>query len=264
MNQEVRDGKMDKKKKLNKLNEQIQTCQQCKLAATRKHALPGEGSKNARLFLIAQAPGEVEDAKGRMFIGPSGEVLDSLLKKAKINREQIYMTNLIKCHLPKNRKPKSEEIQACHPYLDQEIDIIDPEFLIPLGHYATRYLLKKYHQKIPSKHEFYKSYGTLLYVKSQKIYPVQHPAAQLHDESIQQILENNYQKLSVFTQQCKWYQVCPMKYYYEQNLIDKKWVALYCRGDWRSCVRFKMEEQNKPHKDYMLPDGSFKKELKDK
>mgnify|MGYP006288021079 CR=1 FL=1 len=255
---------MDKKQQLNQLKKQIQTCQRCRLADTRNHALPGEGNPNARLFLIAQAPGEVEDEKGTMFLGPSGKVLDNLLTIADVSRDQIYMTNLIKCHLPKNRKPKAEEIETCCRYLDREINIIKPAFLIPLGHYATRYLLQKYDQKIPSKHEFYKLYGSLLYLKEQKIYPVQHPAAPLHDESLKPILEKNYQKLSVFSQPCKWASVCPMKYYYEQGLLDKKWRELYCYGDWKSCNRYQKEEKNEYHEDWMLPDGSFDETLKNK
>ena len=253
---------MGKKKQINQLNQQIQTCKRCRLADTRKHALPGEGSPNARLFLIAQAPGEVEDENGNMFLGPSGKVLDNLLNAVGILREEIYMTNLIKCHLPKNRKPKGEEIQACHNYLDEEIRIIKPAFLIPMGHYATRYLLQKYDQKIPSKHEFYKLYGSLLYIKKQKIYPVQHPAAPLHDESLQPILEKNYDKLSVFSHPCKWAPSCPMKHYHEQGLLDERWRELYCYGDWQSCIRYQKEKQNKYHEDWMLPDGTLDNQLK--
>ncbi len=253
---------MGKKQQLNQLNQQIQTCQRCRLADTRKHALPGEGSPNARLFLIAQAPGEVEDENGNMFLGPSGKVLDNLLNAAGILREEIYMTNLIKCHLPKNRKPKGEEIQACHNYLDEEIRIIKPAFLIPMGHYATRYLLQKYDQKIPSKHEFYRLYGILLYIQKQKIYPVQHPAASLHDQSLKPILEKNYDKLSVFSHPCKWASSCPMKFYYEQGLLDERWRELYCYGDWESCIRYQKEERNEYHEDWMLPDGTLDNQLK--
>jgi uracil-DNA glycosylase len=253
---------MDKKQKLSQLNSQIRSCQQCSLAKTRKHTLSGEGNLDARLFLIAQAPGKVEDERGRMFIGPSGKVLNRLLDDTAVSRNEIYMTNLIKCHLPKNRKPKLEEIQACSHYLDQEINSINPEFLIPLGHYATRYILQKYSQKIPSKHDFFKLYGKLIYVHQQKIYPVQHPAALLHDGALQPVLEKNYHKLSIFLQPCIWASVCPIKYYERQGVIDKKWRALYCYGDWERCVRFQMEKQDKYHEDWMLPDGTFDEQLK--
>ena len=254
---------MTKKEAMMQLNQELTTCQQCDLAHSRNHVLPGEGSLNARLFLIAQAPGEIEDKKGDMFLGPSGKVLNHLLKHADIKRDDIYMTNLIKCHLPHNRKPKHDEIQACHSYLDQEIDIIQPDFLIPLGHYATRYILQKYEEQIPSKHDFYKLYGALLYLKKQKIYPVQHPAAALHDESILPVLEKNYQKLKVFSHSCIWFPVCPMRSYYEQGRLDDYWIECYCKGDWKSCVRYQMEEQHSYHEDWMLPNGELAEILKE-
>jgi len=254
---------MNKEKILDNLSNEIQSCEMCDLAKSRHHALPGEGNNDARLMLIAQAPGEVENDQGHMFLGPSGKVLDRLLDQAGILRTQLYMTNLIKCHLPKNRKPKHDEIQACHTYLDQEIYVINPEFLIPLGHYATRYLLQKYHQSIPSKHKFYQLYGSILYIQNQKIYPIQHPAALLHDENIKDALEKNYQKLSVFTHHCKWFSVCPMKYYYNKGVLDRKWIELYCKGDWSSCVRFQKEEQNEFHEDWMLPNGKIDERLRE-
>ena len=116
------------------LNEQIRRCNKCRLVETRTNALCGEGNLHAQIMLIAQAPGKNEDREGRMFIGPSGKVLDELLKTIRIDRKEIYMTNLIKCMLPKNRKPKFDEIGACSRYLDREIELIDPDILAPLGY----------------------------------------------------------------------------------------------------------------------------------
>ncbi len=253
---------MDKKKELERLAAQIRSCRRCRLFETRIHALPGEGNRDARLFLIAQAPGEVEDNKGSMFLGPSGKILDQLFEKSGIKRNQIYMTNLIKCMLPKCRKPKRVEIDRCSPYLDQEIDLIQPEILVPLGHYATRYVFTKYGLDIPSKHEFYEVYATLFFSNNQKIFPLQHPAAVLHKPSMKTVLENNYQKLSVLSHPCKWYPVCPMKRYCEQGRLPKKWVELYCNGDWSRCIRFQMEQRGEFHPDSMLPDGSIDETLK--
>jgi DNA polymerase len=110
-------------------------------------------------MLIAQAPGEHEDREDRMFIGPSGKILDELLTTVDIQRREIYMTNLIKCMLPKNRNPKSDEIASCSPYLDREIELIDPKILASLGYYATRYILEKYGVPLPPKPEFREVYG---------------------------------------------------------------------------------------------------------
>jgi uracil-DNA glycosylase len=180
---------------LRNLNNEIKRCHQCRLAGTRTNALCGEGNLHADLMLIAQAPGEHEDREGRMFIGPSGKVLDELLASIDIQRGEIYMTNLIKCMLPKNRKPKSDEIASCSPYLAREIDLINPKILASLGYYATRYILEKYGIPLPPKHEFREVYGNVLEVDGKKIIPLQHPAAVLHDFSIISTLVKNYRKM---------------------------------------------------------------------
>jgi len=181
--------------KLENLNKEIRTCNQCILADTRTNALCGEGNLNAGLMLIAQAPGENEDREDRMFIGPSGKVLDALLRAVHINREEIYMTNLIKCMLPKYRKPKFGEIEICSRYLDREIALINPRILASLGHYATRYLFQKYAFPLPSKKEFQAVYGKVLVADDKQIIPVQHPAALLYDGSIKEVMMRNYQKI---------------------------------------------------------------------
>lgn len=89
---------------------EIRRCRKCRLRKTRRNALPGEGSPYARLMLVAQAPWENEDREGRMFIGPSGKKLNELLQEVDVSRKRIYMTNLIKCMLPKYRRPKKNEI----------------------------------------------------------------------------------------------------------------------------------------------------------
>ena len=125
---------------IDKLNEEIKKCKKCRLYKTRTNAIIGEGNRNAKIMLIAQAPGENEDREGKMFIGPSGKVLDGLLEAYNVSRKELYMTNLIKCMLPKYRKPKQDEIDTCSDYLDKEIELINPEVLVPLGHYATFFL----------------------------------------------------------------------------------------------------------------------------
>ena len=156
-----------------------------------------EGNPHAKLILIAQAPGETEDREGRMFIGPSGKVLDKLLKTVHIDREEIYMTNLVKCMLPKYRKPKSEEIKICSRYLDREIEVIKPRILASLGYYASIYILEKYYLPLPFKKEFREVYGKVFDADNKKIIPLQHPAAVLHNSSFEKPMLRNYQKMQV-------------------------------------------------------------------
>ena len=177
------------------LDKEIRECKKCSLAETRINAICGEGNPYAKLMLIAQAPGETEDREGRMFIGPSGKVLDELLRAVQIDREEIYMTNLVKCMLPKYRKPKSEEIKICRQYLDREIELVNPGILASLGYYATRYLFEKYAFPLPPRQEFQEVYGKVLKADDKQIIPVQHPAALLYNSSIKTVMLNNYRNM---------------------------------------------------------------------
>jgi len=166
---------------IDELNKRIRGCKNCRLSETRTNALCGEGNLNAKIMLIAHAPGEEEDKEGRMFIGPSGKVLDELLSVVGISRKEIYMTNLIKCMLPKYRKPKQDEIRVCSYYLNEEIKLINPEILAPLGYYATAYIFQRYGILLPSKAEFSSIYGRLFLAKDKKILPLPHPASLLYN-----------------------------------------------------------------------------------
>ena len=182
---------------LENLKKEIRECKNCSLAETRINAICGEGNPHAKLIFIAQAPGETEDREGRMFIGPSGKVLDKLLKAVHIDREEIYMTNLVKCMLPKYRKPKSEEIRICSRYLDREIEVIKPRILALLGYYASIYIFEKYYLPLPLKKEFREVYGKVFDADNKKIIPLQHPAAVLHNSSLEEPMVRNYRKMQV-------------------------------------------------------------------
>ena len=247
--------------KIDDLNEEIKKCNRCRLSETRINALCGEGNLNAKLMLIAQAPGENENREGKMFIGPSGKVLDELSRIANIDRKEIYMTNLIKCMLPKYRRPKQDEIEICSKYLDEEIELINPKTLAPLGYYATKYTFEKYALCLPSKPEFPDVCGKIFLSEDKKIFPLQHPATVLYNPSFKEETTKNYRKMKVLLENCKWYPVCPMKRFYQKGKLNKKWVELYCKGDWESCIRYQMEERRAPHPDWMLPDGSIDEKL---
>ena len=190
----------EKKKRIEQLHRRIEACENCDLSESRENAVPGEGNLNARLFLIAQAPGTNEDREGRMFIGPSGNVLNQLLEASSIQREDLYMTNLVKCMLPHHRKPRDEEIQACSRYLDEEIDIIHPQVLVPLGWYSTRYLFQKYDIPVPKK--ISDAFARLRWVQRAdiKVFPLSHPAALLYDTTLKDHVLTNYKKLRVLSQ----------------------------------------------------------------
>ena len=245
------------------LTKEIRGCTKCRLSKSRTNALPGEGYLNSKVMLIAQAPGEEEDKVGKMFVGPTGRVLNELFKSINISNDEIYMTNLIKCMLPDYRKPKQDEIEICTHYLDKEIELIGPDTLVPLGYYATRYIFEKYALITPeTKQAFQGLYGRLILSEDMKILPLKHPTALLFNDSIRNEMIKDYSKIGTLMEDCKWYPVCPMKRYYEKGVLDKKWIKLYCKGDYLSCVRYELEENGEYHQDWMLPDGSIDERLR--
>ncbi len=236
------------------LKKEITECRRCSLSQKRIHAVCGEGSLKARLFFIAQAPGAVEDRENRMFVGPSGNVIDELFRQSGLERAGVYMTNMIKCRLPKNRRPKQGEIKACSYFLEREIEAVSPKVLIPLGYYATRYIFSIYINDYKLSPDIT---GKLYYSGGYKVYPLPHPSSVLYNPSIMQKMKKEFSKVSVFQEDCKWYPVCPMKRYFQEGILERKWIELYCQGDWPSCMRYKMEEKGIYHPDEMLPDGTM-------
>jgi DNA polymerase len=187
---------IEKQESIDFLNYQIRACEKCHLSATRKHALTGEGNMDASILFVALSPGAKEDLGNRMFIGPSGQVFNRLLQTAEINRETVYMTNLVKCILPKNRKPTMEEIESCSSFLDDEISIIKPQIIVPLGYYATHSILAKFHTDASSPEMSFKNInGQVLLLDGMKIFPLTHPSALLYNPTFEPATREKYLKL---------------------------------------------------------------------
>src|SRR4030042_2936562 len=118
---------------LEELDEQIRNCRKCRLWQGAKHAVPGEGPIHAKLMLVGQNPGADEDKTGRPFVGRAGKYLDKVLAKNGFNREELFVTNIVKHTSPKNRKPLPDEIAACAPYLEEQIKTIKPKLVALMG-----------------------------------------------------------------------------------------------------------------------------------
>jgi DNA polymerase len=121
---------------LDDLNERICTCRKCRLWKGAKRAVPGEGPSNAKLVLVGQNPGREEDATGKPFVGRAGKFLNKTLQENGLDREEIFVTNLVKHVTPGNRKPLPDEIEACKPYLVAQLGIIKPEMVVLMGKVA--------------------------------------------------------------------------------------------------------------------------------
>ncbi len=123
---------------LQELNENIRSCRKCRLWQGAKCAVPGEGPDNARVMLVGQNPGVEEDKVGRPFIGRAGKFLDKVLVANRIDRTQIFVTNIVKHLTPENRIPRPDEVEACLPYLITQIDAIQPKVIVLMGKMASQ------------------------------------------------------------------------------------------------------------------------------
>ena len=175
---------------LNEIAAEVRECPKCELCKSRTHAVPGEGDPHARIMLIGEGPGYHEDQQGRPFVGASGKFLSELLAHAGLTREDVFITNVVKCRPPGNRDPLPDEIAACSNYLDRQIEAINPDVIVTLGRFSmARWFAGERISKIHGQPR--KSNGRL-------IVPMFHPAAALHQQSIRPQIEEDFRKLPKF------------------------------------------------------------------
>ena len=166
---------------------EVRVCPKCELCRTRTHAVPGEGPADARIMLVGEGPGWHEDQQGRPFVGNAGKFLNELLQLAGVSREQVFITNVVKCRPPGNRDPMPDEIAACAEYLDRQIAAIDPDVIVTLGRFSMARWFPG--ERISRIHGQPKRDGRRLVV------PMYHPAAALHQGSLRGAIEEDFAKL---------------------------------------------------------------------
>ncbi len=157
----------------------------------------GEGSHDAKIMFVGEAPGKNEALTGRPFCGQAGRVLDKLLASINIDRKNVYITNIVKDRPPENRDPEPEEIEAYAPYLDRQIEIIRPKIIVPLGRFSMRYILDKF--GVDNGETIGKIHGKIFDAETPygkvKIMPMYHPAASLYNPDTRKLLEADFKKL---------------------------------------------------------------------
>ncbi len=164
------------------LYRRIAECEACEeLAGSRTQTVPGVGPENASILFIGEAPGFHEDQKGFPFVGPAGQFLDQLLNSIGLTRDDVYICNVIKCRPPGNRDPLPTEIQNCRHWLDEQLRAVSPKMVVTLG----RYSLAKF---FPGE-AISKIHGKERKVDGVIYYPMYHPAAALHQQSLRQTIE---------------------------------------------------------------------------
>ena len=136
-------GPSPSKQALLAIREDLGDCQRCKLAKTRKRIVFGQGSPDARLMFLGEAPGADEDEQGLAFVGRAGQLLTDIIEKGlKLPRKDVWIGNVLKCRPPQNRNPEPDEILSCQPFLEAQIDAIHPKVIVALGKFSAQWLLK--------------------------------------------------------------------------------------------------------------------------
>ena len=190
--------KEEMKRELEELEERIGDCKKCELWKTRTNAVPGGGSSEVDIMLVGEAPGFNEDKQGKPFVGAAGSILDQLLKSAGMSRDDVYITNILKCRPPENRNPQEDEINSCTYYLDRQIELIKPKIICCLGNFAIKFIMKKFNldKEIQGVS---KIHGKVLKVSTLdgqiKIIAMYHPAVATYNMNMFNILKEDFEKI---------------------------------------------------------------------
>ena len=174
-------------KKLQKIKQQVTECTKCELSKTRNNAVPGKGNYKADVIFVGEAPGKNEDMKGEPFMGIAGNKLSIALESAGIARDEVYITNIVKCRPPKNRVPTTTERDTCQNYLEKEIEIIKPKIICVLGNTVFNSLL--------NGKEIIKFRGKVVRKNNQLYFLTVHPAATIYNQKLISVLKKDMKKL---------------------------------------------------------------------
>jgi DNA polymerase len=167
---------------------EVAICTQCELHYSRKRAVPGEGPFDAGIMFIGEGPGFHENEQGRPFVGAAGKFLEELLAKIGMQREEVFIGNVVKCRPPANRDPKPEEVETCVSlYLERQIQAINPKVIVTLGRYSMGHFIPN--AKISEIH------GQAMQVRGRLVVAMFHPAAALHQPSLKPSLEQDFARL---------------------------------------------------------------------
>ena len=158
------------------LKQECALCMRCSLGETRRNLVFGVGNEQAKVMFIGEGPGEQEDLQGVPFVGPAGKLLDDMLEMIGLDRTRIYIANTVKCRPPMNRDPAQEEMDACRPWLEEQIKLVRPKIIVCLGRIAAGELIKK-DFRITREH------GQWFDVNGIKTMAIYHPSALLRDVS---------------------------------------------------------------------------------
>lgn len=172
---------------LEKIAAEIKACTACLLHRGRTQAVPGAGPESSQVVFIGEAPGFHEDQQALPFVGAAGKFLDELLESVDLDREKVFITNIIKCRPPANRDPLPDEIAACHPHLNRQLEVLKPQMIVTLGRFSMARFFPK--ARISQIHGQPRRISGLICL------PMYHPAAALHQPSLRQVVKDDFQRI---------------------------------------------------------------------
>jgi DNA polymerase len=186
-------------KKMNQITSEASSCLKCALGEYRTNVVLGSGNLDAEIAFIGEAPGRKEDESGLPFVGSAGILLDNLLNSVGINRNDVFIGNILKCRPPGNRRPKRSEVAACENYLIRQLEIIEPEVIVPMGNSALNYFQDLFEL---DKLVIGEAHGKLYICDSSwskvSLIPLYHPAAAIYRRHLLEVLIEDMKKLTLF------------------------------------------------------------------
>jgi DNA polymerase len=187
---------MPKEEDMKRIANTVENCKKCSLWKTRHRVVVGSGSADTRILFVGEAPGYHEDQKGLPFVGKAGKILDELLESIGLKRDEIYIANILKCKPPLNRNPLKSEIESCTEHLDNQMELIQPNVIVPLGNFATTYIFEKFglnSDKISRIHgkifQINTVFGKIL------IIPMYHPAVATYNPNTKNTLLEDFKTI---------------------------------------------------------------------
>ncbi|MCX6809271.1 MAG: uracil-DNA glycosylase [Candidatus Berkelbacteria bacterium] len=181
---------MEKQDSIFQLYADVKGCQKCPLYKLAKNPVPGDGSVNSQIMFIGEGPGEKEDELGLPFVGAAGKLLDAMLESIDLKREDVYIANVVKHRPPGNRDPKPEEVEACWPYLLEQIKIIKPKLIVCLGRHSLGRFL-------PQVGPISQVHGRAFTYRNQAYMALYHPAVGLYNGGMRETLFKDFKKIQV-------------------------------------------------------------------
>jgi len=170
--------------KLDGVKNRVISCTNCNLSKSRTNAVPGNGNYHSDVIFVGEAPGRNEDLQGKPFVGTAGQILSEALEYAGFTRDEVYITNVVKCRPPNNRQPITEERTACRPYLSEELEIIKPKIICILGNTAYNSLL--------GGSEITKNRGKIVKNDDHLYFVTVHPAAVIYNPGLRKVLKDDF------------------------------------------------------------------------